>query len=186
MLRRSKSKAPSRRSRDLIPVEYVEAYIFRAVEMCKDGEVEGAVFALGKALSLDPESETALQMRGNLWMVQGHPRKAIGDLSKVLVLDCCNTAAYFRRAQAYQSLGHLRAALADYSRVLRLQADHREALINRAALYWCTHQIVRALSDFERLGSTDSRIMRALVKWCEINLVQNGYQLPILPPVAHE
>jgi Tfp pilus assembly protein PilF len=165
MVRRSKTKAPSGRTKGFIPLEYVEAYTFQAVDLCKDGDVEGAILSLGKALSLDPESELALLMRGVLWMNQGHPRKAIGDLSKALVLNCCSVDAYHKRAQAYQSLGHVRAAIADYSRVLRLEAGHREALMNRAVLYWYLHQIDRAVSDFDRLGATEPQIVKALSRW---------------------
>lgn len=84
MLRSSTSKVPAGRSRTLIPLEYVEAYNFQAVDFCKDGEVEGAIVALGKGLSLDPESEPALFMRGALWLDQGHPQKAITDHSNAI------------------------------------------------------------------------------------------------------
>jgi hypothetical protein len=82
MLSRLDSKAPSGRSRSFIPLEYVEAYTFRSVEWCKDGEVEGAIATLGKALSLDPESEPPLLLQGALCMTQRHPRKAIEYLSR--------------------------------------------------------------------------------------------------------
>ena len=131
MLSPPNSQAPSGRTRKRIPLEYVEAYIDRAVDLCKDGEVLGAMATLGKALSLDSGSEPALVLRAGLWMSQRKPRKAIGDLSKALIVNCCNPDAYYLRAQAYQSLGCFRAAITDYSRVLRLEAGNRDALVNR-------------------------------------------------------
>ena len=128
-VKRSKPETPSGNSGGLNPLEHVEAYASQAFEFCKNGEVESAIAALGKALSLDPRNELALILRGSLWMNQGHPRKAIGDLSKALDVNSGNADAYSQRARAHQSLGHPWAAIADYSRAIRLEASHREALI---------------------------------------------------------
>jgi len=172
MLSPRNSQAPSGRSRHLIPLEYVEAYIFRAVDLCKDGEVKGAIATLGKALSLDPESEPALVLRAGFWMSPRKPRKAIGDLSKAIIVNCCNPDAYYLRAQAYQSLGCFRAAITDYSRVLRLEAGNRDALVNRALLYWYLGQLDRAIPDFNTLGVPAPRIVKALANWSGMNFAK--------------
>ncbi len=169
MLSAPNSQAPSGRSRNRIPLEYVEAYIFRAVDLCRDGEVEGAIATLGKALSLAPESEAALVLRGGLWMSQRKPRKAIDDLSRALIVNCCNPDAYYLRAQAHQSLGCFRAAITDYSKVLRLEAGNRDALVNRAVLSWYLGELDRAIPDFNKLGATGPRIVKALAKWSGMN-----------------
>src|SRR5579862_3002041 len=174
MSNRSDSKASSGHSRSFVPLEYVEAYTFRAVDLYKSGEHEGAITALGKALRLDPDSEPALLMRGALWMNQRRPRKAIDDLSRALAVNCCNADAYFMRAQASQWLGHFRMALADYSKVLRLEEEHPGALLNRAVLHWYFRKIDRAISDFTRLGVTAPQIMQVLAKWGGMNSSQTG------------
>lgn len=172
MDRRSKSDASSGRASGYIPLEYVEAYTFQAVDYCRDGEMGHALAALGKALSLDPQSQPALLMRAGLWMGLGRPRKAITDLSKALVIDSCHIAGYFVRGQAHQSLGHFRAAIADYSRVLRLDADHRDALVNRAVLHWYFKRYDLAIADFNRLGVPAPLIVKALSKWTGTNITK--------------
>ena len=161
----SKSGDLSDRRKARVPWEYVEAYTFRAVDLCRSGDNLGAISALGKALALDPGNESALLLRGALWLLRSHPGKAIQDFSKSLALHGSNPAAYFKRGEAHQRLGHFRAAIADYSRVLSLKADHREALIHRAVLYSYFNQVDRALSDFNRLMNADPRIARALANW---------------------
>jgi len=161
----SPSERLSRSSKAFIPLEYVEAYTFRAVDRCREGDEPGAIVALGKALAMDPENEQALLLRGALWLLRERPRMAIRDFSKALVRNIRNPAAYYKRGEAHQLLGHFRAAIADYSRVLLLDPHHFEALLHRAVLYSYFHQVDRALSDFDRLMSTDPRIAKALARW---------------------
>jgi tetratricopeptide (TPR) repeat protein len=161
----SPSEPVSGRSKAFIPLEYVEAYTFRAVDRCKAGDEPGAIVALGKALAMDPANEQALLLRGALWLLRERPGKAIRDFSKALARNSRNPAAFYKRGEAHQLLGHFRAAIADYSRVLLLDTHHFEALLHRAVLYSYFHQVDRALSDFDRLMATDPRIAKALARW---------------------
>ena len=172
----SPSERLSDRSKPVIPLEYVEAYTFRAADLCKAGDEPGAIAALGKALALDPVNEQALLLRGALWLLEGHPAKAVRDFSKVLARNGRNSAAYYKRGEAHQALGHFRAAIADYSRVLRLDSRHRDALIHRAVLYSHFHQLDQAMSDFDRLMAMDPRIAKALARWGMKQFLQCRHQ----------
>lgn len=162
---RSPSERLSDRSKTIHPLEYVEAYTFRAADLCRAGDEPGAIAALGKALALDPLHEQALLLRGALWLLGDHPGRAVRDFTQALAVNGRNSAAWYKRGEAHQTLGHFRAAIADYSRVLLLDSDHREALIHRAVLYSYFDQVDRALSDFDRLMAKDPRIAKALARW---------------------
>jgi hypothetical protein len=62
--------APSGHSSSVLPQEDVEAHAFQAVELCQNGDLQGAIAAPGKDLSPDPESDPAPIAGGAWWAIQ--------------------------------------------------------------------------------------------------------------------
>lgn len=149
MARRGPTFRRRRRPR-VPPTEYVEAYTYRAIELCQKREFDLGMLALKKALALDPSNPVVLTNRGVVWFLKGQVKKALGDFSRALRRDPELAGAYYNRAQAHEFLGHLAPAIADYTRVLRREPEHRKALNNRGVLYVRMGRLGEALEDFDR------------------------------------
>src|SRR5579862_4865567 len=131
--------------------EYVEAYVFRALEESSQKKFAQALKTLAKALALDPSSDLALLLRGDVWMATRHPRRAIRDWEALLRdhPDCL--AGYFRRAEARLVMGQWHAALKDCTQVLRRDPRNIAALHLRAIVQADRRRLPGALSDLDRL-----------------------------------
>lgn len=65
------------------------------------------------------ERATAYALRGNLWLVQKQPERALDDFRAALDIDSDNVAALLGRASAYEMLGKADLARAERRRAMR-------------------------------------------------------------------
>jgi tetratricopeptide (TPR) repeat protein len=150
--------------------EYVEAYSFRALEEFSQKRFPQALRTLAKALSLEPSSDLALLLRGDVWMATRHPRLAIRDLDALLRRHPDCIAAYLRRAEARLSMGHWQAAVRNCSQALDRDPRNTAALQLRAIVQVDKRRLPKALNDLDRLlgiepDNFEARIDRGYVRF---------------------
>jgi len=103
--------------------EYAEAYLNRAVVEHDVSQRGPALADLDKALDLDPRSTRAYNERGQIYLENGDPRKAIQEFSKSIQVNP-TLEGYYQRGEAYEKLGEHQKAIADFDAAI---GEFREA-----------------------------------------------------------
>lgn len=100
----------------------------------KDGQLDGAVADLNRAVELDPEQAKSYSYRAEAYILRGMAAEALRDSTKAIDLrgDLRTIAsAYKTRAKAHQQLGHVEQSEADFDKSFEL--DPRYALVRYLA-----------------------------------------------------
>jgi tetratricopeptide (TPR) repeat protein len=103
--------------------EFAEAYLHRAVAEHVIGRRPAALTDLEKALDLDPNLIRAYNERGQIYLENADPKKAIQDFDKSIQAKP-SLEGYYQRGQAYEALREHQKAIADYDSAIN---EFREA-----------------------------------------------------------
>ena len=93
--------------------DLAEAYLNRAVAEHQIDQRAAALVDLDKALDVDPNLTRANNERGQIYLENGNPNKAIEDFSASLKVKP-SLEGYYQRGQAYEALGQHEKAIANY------------------------------------------------------------------------
>lgn len=106
------------------------AHVLRAV-----GEMERAVDAYGRALTLAPAYRSALLGRGAVWLELAKPELAKADFQKLLRIDDANAEAWVNLGMSHHILHEYDAAMAAYRKALELDSRSEAAFRQLGKLY---------------------------------------------------
>jgi Trypsin-like peptidase domain/TPR repeat len=107
-------------------------YLITALDIGSEGNYQGAIVEVNKAISLDPKLALAYAYRGHLRTFQNNPNEALSDLNKAIALDPKSPKAYsLRGILKNDKLGDPNGALADYNQAIALDPKYAEAYVNR-------------------------------------------------------
>ena len=108
-----------------ISPHYDEAYLGRAAAFTAIKNYVAAEKDYGTILKFNGEDERAYKDRGELYLLQGEPAKAIADFTRVIEIDPKESwRAYDSRAKAYAKLGKTALAEADRQMVIKSGYGH--------------------------------------------------------------
>jgi len=93
---------------------------------------------------------TALLVRGQTLLEQGHPFDALAHFEQAVALDAPTPNAFIKKGAALERLGRLDEALASYEQALTLDASHADAYIGKGNVLNRLERYTEALACFER------------------------------------
>jgi len=93
---------------------------------------------------------SALVVRGQALLEQGHPFDALAYFEQAVALDAPAANAFIKKAAALERLGRLDEALASYEQALALDAAHADAYIGKGNVLNRLERYNEALACFER------------------------------------
>jgi tetratricopeptide (TPR) repeat protein len=112
--------------------EYAEAYLNRGVAEHNLQRPAPALVDLDKALDLDPNLTRAYDERGQIYLEDGDPRKAIEELSQSIRLNA-TLEGYSQRGVAYEKVGEHQKAIADFDAAIAARRESPYIYRARAA-----------------------------------------------------
>jgi tetratricopeptide (TPR) repeat protein len=114
-----------------------------------------------RALSIDPNEATALQMLGLIAIERGHNFFAAGLITEALVHRPDDAGAHYNLGLALQNLGRLEDAIASYGRAIALRHDLTGAHFNRGNALKELGRLTDAVTDYQRAISMQPRLVPA-------------------------
>ena len=93
---------------------------------------------------------TALLVRGQALLEQGHPFDALAYFEQAVALDAPTANAFIKKGAALERLGRLDEALVSYEQALALDASHADAYIGKGNVLNRLERYKEALACFER------------------------------------
>jgi tetratricopeptide (TPR) repeat protein len=122
-------------------------YSSRAYELVDQNRMDDAMSDADAAISLDPESESAFNQRGDVYYTKGEYEPAIKDYSEGIRL-AAKAYSLTDRGNAYRELKDYDRAIADYSETIRLDSTYTRAFWNRGKAYHTKGDDARAREDY--------------------------------------
>ena len=125
------------------------AYTHRAWGLQQQGNVDGALADLDRALALDPENEEALSTRGTVHLMRQDFARARADLDAAVRLRPGSSAAWNNRGLVRMNQGDLAGSIEDFSRAIELSPRSHEGYLNRGVALGATKRYAEALADID-------------------------------------
>ncbi|WP_157057900.1 tetratricopeptide repeat protein, partial [Calditerricola satsumensis] len=122
--------AALRQALDLNP-NLVEAWLLLGRLHAETGDVDVALRAFDKALTLDADHPLALTFKGCLLAEKGRYAEAVPYLKKALARKKDDALLWYSLARCYHSLHRYEEALYAYNETLRLDPDYDDARVSR-------------------------------------------------------
>lgn len=113
------------------------------------------------ALLKPPRIENLYLLRGDVWLEQGQPQKAIDDYTQAYNRGLKNHRLFLSRAAAYERLGKPENAIADCDQALKLNPQYAQAFIVRGRAFLRRGNLAAAqfdLAQAQRLAPTDAQV----------------------------
>ena len=155
------------------PESAYEAYYYRGLIKAEQGDIQGGVDDLTKAIEKNPHMAAAYAARGSLYLTLDRPSSAIKDFSKAIELDPKHAANYVNRGQAYLSLDMVDLALKDLQKALELEPNSLAAHFNLGVAYFQKKDVDRAIEEFTKCIELDPNVpapyFNRAVAYIEIN-----------------
>jgi tetratricopeptide (TPR) repeat protein len=114
-----------------------------------------ATLSFDRAIALKPDFADAYLMRGNAYVQQSDPEKALRDFTKAIELRPSNSAAWIARGAAYLELNNFQAAIADASQAIAVSPKQAASYALRGAAYRKNGDPRKAIEDFTRALSLE-------------------------------
>ena len=126
------------------------AYTHRAWGLQHQGNVDGALADLDRALALDPGNEEALSTRGTVHLMRQDFARARMDLDTAVRLRPQSSAAWNNRGLVRLNQGELDGAIEDFTRAIELSPRSHEGYLNRAVALGGMRRFREGLSDIDQ------------------------------------
>ena len=150
---------------DRKPVQAVPAHgsdFAEGVAKWANGDPDGAVASLTKAIQENPRDADRLLARGLLYYDKRDLAKAIADFTGVLNVRKGDPRALRGRARAFCEKGQLAEAVLNVNAVLAARPDDAGALCIRGLILYQRDKLGDALEAFDRAARTDPKNGEAL------------------------
>ncbi len=123
-------------------------FLLQAGDKYKQGDYEGAIRDLDRAISLNPNYAYAYTNRGVAKANLGQVEEAIADYNKALELDSNLASTYNNRGVLRLNLGNRTDAMADFDAALRLNPKLLQAYNNRGKARSLQGDLSGAIQDY--------------------------------------
>ena len=100
------------------------------------------------AIQLNPNIAESYNNRGNAYLRDNQPQKAIEDYNCAIQLNAKYTYAYNNRGAAYDSKSKHDFAIADYTRAIQIDPAYAQAYYNRGNSYADKCDYSKAITDY--------------------------------------
>jgi tetratricopeptide (TPR) repeat protein len=134
-----------------------EAYAQRSRVYIIKSLTDRALADAAKALSINPNNVTALNVRGLGKRNYNDIPGAINDFNKVISIDPRFVKAYINRGIIYRAQNNNVRALADFTKAIEIEPKNVNALYQRANLYNELNKDLEAINDFTLLIAIDPK-----------------------------
>lgn len=134
-----------------------EGFLNRAGARGSNGDMDGAIADLSRAIELDAKSEPAIYKRGAFKLQKGDYDGAIADLSRAIELSPNTADFYSDRGLAKLRKRDNDGAIVDFTRTIELDAKNAIAYRNRALAKNIKRDADGALADYNRAIELDPK-----------------------------
>ena len=138
------------------------AYNDRGVARSEEGEVNGAINDLDRAIALNPSFELAYRNRAVAKTRKGDFDSAIADSTRAIELDPKDAVAYVDRGFAKSRQGDFAGASSDYDQALQLNPKYSGAYIARGTAKRDRGDLEGALVEYNQALQIDPKNIFAL------------------------
>jgi tetratricopeptide (TPR) repeat protein len=125
------------------------------------GELPEAVAAFTSALELDPESFSAYNNRGLIYLELNEFDRAIDDFTAAMKIQPNRAFVFTNRARAHQENGDLQRAIDDYTTAIDLDPEQSSYHLWRGNAYFQADKLQEAIDDYERALKLNRRLKEA-------------------------
>lgn len=132
------------------PEEMVALHLENAAERKRSGDLEGSLHELNIALSISPDSGSALVRRGTIYAELDDGVAAMKDFERALELDSNNVVAHIGRGILRRKMEDFTGALADMNRAVEIAPNLPEAYLERGKTQAVSGRTTIAIEDFTR------------------------------------
>jgi tetratricopeptide (TPR) repeat protein len=122
----------------------------RGAALFDRGDYDGALAALDRAVSLNPNDEYALYERGLTWLAKPDYTRALADFNAVLKLQPNTWGALDERGNAYRGRGQYDLAIADYNAAIALYPNGAAIYFDRGQAHALKRDSGLAIADYDR------------------------------------
>jgi tetratricopeptide (TPR) repeat protein len=122
----------------------------RGATLLDRGDYDGAIAALDRAISLNPNDDYSLYERGLAWLARSDYNRALADFNAVLRLKPNTWGALQERGNAYRGKGDYDHAIADYNAALVIDPAAAAIYFDRGQANALKRDSGMAISDFDR------------------------------------
>jgi protein O-mannosyl-transferase len=122
-----------------------------------NGDIEGALNDINKALQLKPDYDLAYYNRGNIYREKNDLKSAAADYTHAIEINPNYISAYTNRGNARLGMGEYQAAIFDYNKAIYLSPDLKEAVNGRGIANVFLGKYQEALSDFSKAIKLDPK-----------------------------
>ena len=113
-------------------------------------QIDRAMEAYSRAITLDPEYALAYNNRGNTYGIKDDVDRAIEDYNRAIDLNPEYDLAYNNRGIAYSHKGAYDRAIEDYNKAIDLNPDDATAYNNRGTAYHFQKEYNHAIADYSQ------------------------------------
>lgn len=139
----------------------VDDLIIGATSKAQQGDYNGAIADISKAIEQSPKAANLYFARANYAISMGRSEDALKDLDRVIQLDPQSESAYWIRGNYRFSLNDKAGAIADLAQVIRLNPNHLQAYAKRAFFYSTQPNPVGAIADYTAILKLDPKNQNA-------------------------
>ena len=122
----------------------------RGAALFDRGDYDGALAALDRAVSLNPNDGYSLYERGLTWLAKSDYNRALADFNAVLKLQPNTWGALDERGNAYRGRGQYDLAIADYNAAIALYPNGAAIYFDRGQAHALKRDSGLAIADFDR------------------------------------
>ena len=154
----------------------VDDLIIAATSKAQQGDYNGAIADMSKAIGQSPTASNLYFARANYAISIGRGEDALKDLDRVIQLDPQSESGYWIRGNYRFSLNDKTGAIADLSQVIRLNPNHLQAYAKRAFFYSTQPNPVGAIADYTAILKLDPKNQNAYEMRAMWRTVQSDYK----------
>jgi tetratricopeptide (TPR) repeat protein len=140
----------------------------RGAALFDRGDYDGAIAALDRAVSLNPNDEYSLYERGLTWLARPDYNRALADFNAVLKLQPNTWGALDERGNAYRGKGSYDLAISDYNDAIRLYPNGAAIYFDRGQAHALKRESGQAIADFDRALELQPNVEAYLYARCMI------------------
>jgi tetratricopeptide (TPR) repeat protein len=122
----------------------------RGAALFDRGDYDGAIAALDRAVSLNPNDEYSLYERGLTWLAKPDYNRALADFNAVLKLQPNTWGALDERGNANRGRGAYDQAITDYNAAIALYPNGAAIYFDRGQAHALKRDAGLAIADFDR------------------------------------
>jgi tetratricopeptide (TPR) repeat protein len=131
-------------------MKQAEALIELGRNLFHEGHFDPAVYALDRAIELEPANAAAYDLRGLIYGELKKYDQSIEDCTMAIIYNENFAGAYCNRGLSYYKKSMFDKALADYDRAIDLSPDISIFYNNRGLVYYELGNIDKAIEDYNQ------------------------------------